>query len=318
MTSSRQRLPSFLGLVDVAAWLAVLGFAAGLLGRFGWIFDLASHFRIQYAATLLVAAALFALARRWRAAGLCLAPGLAISALLAASFFPRPSPPGDPARYRIVSFNVNTANTNHREVLDYLRTQDPDFIFLMEVDPIWIENLRELHTEYPYRIEDPHWDNFGIAAYSKQPFSGPGTAEFGNVGIPMLDVTARMFGTECRLLGVHTLPPMNPEHFQLRNEQLLAAANAAARGRAILLGDFNLTPFSPWHREILNRSGLRDAAAGYGCFPTWAPFHPIFSLPIDHVLVAPPFAVTAFEIGPACGSDHRPLAITLGPRNPVY
>jgi endonuclease/exonuclease/phosphatase (EEP) superfamily protein YafD len=299
--------------VDVAACLAILGFLAGFLGKLWWVFDIASHFRVQYAVTLFVAAGLFALVKRKKSALLCLAPALVISALLATSFSPRPLKPTEGAHFKIVSFNVNTANSNYREVLDYLFAQDADFIFLMEVDPIWMASLRELEKKYPYRIESARWDNFGITAFSKQPVSGPGASEDGDIGIPILDVTTQIFGTNFRLLGIHTIPPVGSEQSRLRNHQLLATADAIdlRKTPALLFGDFNITPFSPWYREVLNRSGLRNAADGYGCFPTWSPDNPIFSLPIDHVLIPPQLIVSKFEIGPTCGSDHHALAVTL-------
>jgi endonuclease/exonuclease/phosphatase (EEP) superfamily protein YafD len=312
--TSPRRSPLWLGLVEVAALLAVAGFLAGLLGKVWWVFDLASHFRIQYAVALLAAAALFALARHWRSAVLSLLPGLAITGLLGASLLPHPSAPEGDARFKIVSFNVHTANTKHHKVLDYLRAEDADFLFLMEVDAAWIAKLRPLAEKYPHRIELPREDNFGIAAYSKQPFTGPGAVEFEDAGIPMLDVTLRLFGADTRLLGVHTLPPVRRESSRLRNLQLSKVSDSLARTPALLFGDFNITPFSPWYREIFSRSGLRNAAVGHGYFPTWAPFGPMLSLPIDHVFVPPQLDVMAFRIGPACGSDHHPLAVTLAPR----
>ena len=79
----------------------------------------------------------------------------------------------------------------------------------------------------------------------------------------------------------------------------------------VLLGDLNLTPFAPAFARLLDESRLRDALADEVWRPTWlAGFWPL-ALPIDHVLVPRGSCVTAQEIGPYVGSDHRPVQVTL-------
>jgi endonuclease/exonuclease/phosphatase (EEP) superfamily protein YafD len=91
-----------------------------------------------------------------------------------------------------------------------------------------------------------------------------------------------------------------------------AAALALMQPAAtILLGDLNLTPYAPAFAQLVSGSGLQDALAGEAWRPTWqAGFWPL-ALPIDHVLVPRGSCVTAHEIGPYVGSDHRPLLVSL-------
>ena len=53
---------------------------AGLAGRFWWVFDLFSHFRVQYLISISVVIILLLLGKKWRSAavlGLCAAINLA-------------------------------------------------------------------------------------------------------------------------------------------------------------------------------------------------------------------------------------------------
>jgi endonuclease/exonuclease/phosphatase family metal-dependent hydrolase len=64
---------------------------------------------------------------------------------------------------------------------------------------------------------------------------------------------------------------------------------------------------------------LVDSEQGFGVQPTWRVFlgpltgpllRPV-QIPIDHCLHAPEMMTLARATGPACGSDHYPLLVTL-------
>jgi endonuclease/exonuclease/phosphatase family metal-dependent hydrolase len=79
----------------------------------------------------------------------------------------------------------------------------------------------------------------------------------------------------------------------------------------VLLGDLNLTPYSPPFDRLLGDSGLRDVMQGQGWQPTWrAGFWPL-ALRIDHVLVSSDLCVEDATVGPTVGSDHRPVLARL-------
>ena len=69
-----------------------------------------------------------------------------------------------------------------------------------------------------------------------------------------------------------------------RNEQLLKLAEFARQTPhpLLLLGDLNLTPWSPYFERLLAGSGLRDSRDGRGLFPTWPVGWPPLWIPVSY------------------------------------
>lgn len=296
--------PKLSGLLQVAALLPALFFLLGFLGRQHWLLDLFSHFRAQYAAALLFCGLAFLLLRHGKSATASLLAG----GVVLASFLPlrHPSPPAPGAApWKLISYNVNTANPRQQDVLRFLENEDADVVFLMEVNEAWMKALRPLDARYPHRIVSTREDNFGIALYSKSPFEG-GEQSFGDYELPWADITI----SGLHILAVHPMPPSGAEHSKMRNEQLLeAAALLKGHPRSILCGDLNLTPYSPWFREILERGELHNFSPPFS--PTWMRHYPLFAIPIDHVLTGRGLTLVSRRVGPALGSDHNALVVGI-------
>jgi endonuclease/exonuclease/phosphatase (EEP) superfamily protein YafD len=302
---------SVTAVLQVIAVLSTTFFALGLFGRQHWTLDLFSHFAAQYAAALLTCAAGFFLLKRKKSAAASLLAGLGIVATMLLSWRPLP-PPAGPARLKLASYNVNTSNVRHQDVFEYLTREDPDVLFLMEVNDEWMQTLRPLASRYPHRLIAPRDDNFGLALYSKTPFQGE-TKEFGVYGIPWTDIT--LTESAIRIIAVHPLPPSSEENSRLRNEQLFAVANVVrGKPRTIVCGDLNLTPYSRWFPELLRQSGLRSTAPPFS--PTWSRHYPLFAIPIDHVLLSWDLTLARRRIGPSLSSDHNALIVEVADTTP--
>jgi endonuclease/exonuclease/phosphatase (EEP) superfamily protein YafD len=115
------------------------------------------------------------------------------------------------------------------------------------------------------------------------------------------------------LIVSHPLPPGSAEYSRLRNDQLraLAAKVRESNVPTIVLGDLNATPWSPYFRELLRASGLRNTSQGRGLYGSWPAGLPIGRIPLDHCLVSPSLHVMDKQLGPQVGSDHLPVVIDL-------
>ncbi|MBL9174084.1 MAG: endonuclease/exonuclease/phosphatase family protein [Verrucomicrobiales bacterium] len=306
---------SWSGLLESAALVGWLATLAGFLGSWNWLPELASHFRVQLAIAFALLTLLTLLGRPRRAS--CVAAGLGVLVNGGLVLWEaRPvGQPRDPAGdvIRLLSINVNTANRRSDLVLKAIGQADPDVILLMEVDPRWMKDLAPLRTRYPFRLEEARTDNFGIALLSRLPLDEGRVEELSGTEVPSILAAVRTPHGVVHLAGTHPLPPGSREDAAERNRQLDALAERAAAHpqTSVILGDLNITPWSPHFPQLLRAGHLLRAHPGWGVFATWQVDQPWFSLPLDHCLVSPSIAVRRLEVGPDVGSDHRPLLAEL-------
>lgn len=295
-------------LVSLAAALAILG----------WPFELFAHFRWQVAAGTLALVVLAALLRdrhalAWLAAALLLQ---GTAAWASRNTGPPPAQAAGAAcrgpTVTVVAANLWFRNAAPALALQWLDAHPADVVLLQEVTGDWAQRLATLRG-YPYRKVLPREDPYGIALLSRRPFTSIEERDLAGDGLPSLVATVEVDGRPLTIIGLHTHWPLVPG---LHDSRDLVLARAATLVRAspvpvVLMGDLNLTPYAPAFRRLVQESGLRDAWAGRAWRPTWqAGLWPL-ALPLDHVLVPRGACVVSTGIGPAVGSDHRPVRVTL-------
>ena len=214
---------------------------------------------------------------------------------------------------KILSANVLTLNPSKDAFLELVREWDPDVIFVQEFDRAWLEALRVLEGEYPYSVQEPRADNFGIALCSRIPLTNARVNEFADAGIPGIRADLIVNGRLVTLLNLHTWPPAGRRYTAVRNAQLEALTSYVnvQEGLVIVAGDFNMAMWSPQYKRMERRTGLHSARRGFGIVPTWPAMLPLLKIPIDHCLVSEEIVVLGFRAGPDIGSDHLPLQIDL-------
>lgn len=303
----------FTSLVTVSAFLCCACVAATFFSRAHHALELACHFFVQYFVVLSFSAAALAWLRKPKAAAAA-AVFVAYCAFQVAPFCLRTEAvtAGPANGFRVISANVHLTNRSYEKIIGLARDLDPDFIFLMEVDPGWMEGLKVLDERYPYRVSAPREDCFGVAFFSKR---RPDTAEIEYIGpLPLPSVRAvfsrgnKSFTLRC----THPPPPGTAATFAYRNAQLADAAARTRSGNAggnLLIGDLNVTPWSPYFTDLTTASGLKSSSEGFGFNPTWPSFTPWFLIPIDHCLNSSDIAINRFSVGPHTGSDHYPIIV---------
>ncbi len=126
-----------------------------------------------------------------------------------------------------------------------------------------------------------------------------------------------MGGKPVSIVTTHPLHPLTRRSFALRNDQLGAVGDLAGDRTqpVMLIGDLNVTMWSPWYRLLVAETQLTNARRGFGVMASWPTFlPPIMRLPIDHCLVSDELIVTDCRLGPAFGSDHLPLIVDVAVR----
>lgn len=301
---------------------------ASLFAAHHWIADLVGNFRPHLAAggaALAIGAAIVG----WRRAAIV---PLALAALHA-SWLVVPAPQavaaGDGPALRLTTYNVLFSNPQFERSLSYLRATGSDVIAFQEADGRWIEPLSTLADLYPYRTHAMPRGERETALMSRWPITSFEVIHpVGRTGKPLPNQAIRVeldvAGTKVVVYVVHPPHPLSAWEWRVRNIYHDWVARRVAEEDpdqpVIVAGDFNQTPWSPFHREMLAEGGLVDTAPSSWPPATRRPTEPVtwswLGIPIDHVLVTPGIGVTGRHVGPDIGSDHQPVTVDLviGPR----
>lgn len=287
--------------------------------------ELWSHFQLQYLILGLGSLGILALTRRWLLIGI----GCVLVAFQSVQILPwYLSPPLDslatpldrPPLLRVVLANINTRNQAYDRVIGFVQQESPDIVLLMEVSENWQGPLVAIQDQLPYSFNQT-----GNYLFSRYPLQDPRSDYFGTdrTAALLTQITVQDPTTQDRriaLIGAHPLPPIRPELFHSRNRHLdgIAQTLGSVSQPTILMGDLNITPWSPYYRRLIRITGLNNTRLGFGILPSWPTpgtyplgLDRILQLPIDHCLVSAEFETLEIRVGPDIGSDHRPVIVDL-------
>ena len=285
---------------------------AGFFGKIWWIFELFSHFRVQYFVLLSFTLFIFLLKRDKFKILLTSCFALINSCLIFPLYhYVTPSHAQNQTTYRIVSYNVHYNNNNYKETISFIKQVQPDIVVLLETDKEWIAEMSKLETKYPFSITEPLEDSFGISLYSRFLLTNVQIRYIGPANLPSVIADVALQNKDLTIIGTHTLPPISANFASMRNQQLkeLALVTSAYNKPFILAGDLNITSWSPYFHDLIKESGLHDTQKGFGIQPTWPTMFPPIGITIDHCLVSSDITIINRKSGPHLGSDHRPIII---------
>lgn len=213
---------------------------------------------------------------------------------------------------KILLSNILTSNTNYKGVVNIIKKENPDIVALQEVNNIWLENIKSIKKYYPYYKEVPQSGNFGLSIYSKIPISNVKVVEWGFV--PVILFETRLNKKKVKVACIHTTPPFKQVIFNNRNNQLKTLAKWAKEDNtpSIVIGDLNITVFSPIFQQFENDSSLISSRKWHGLNPSWPSFlHSFLRVPIDYILHSKDFETVNIKILEDIGSDHLPVVVEL-------
>lgn len=211
---------------------------------------------------------------------------------------------------KVVSANVLKSNTDYQATLDFILRENPDVFGLVELTEGFVAPLKTLEPKYPYHISLPAPDGFGIGLWSKVPLIDPQIETLPG-GIPFVQAEVELSESVVSIFLVHAMPPLTPEMFAERNQSLRQIASLLEdREHALVMGDFNLTPWSRYFTRFVNDADLVSTRTMWnGLQMSWEGWG--FHLPIDHFFVSPSVRVVSFTIGEDIRSDHLPIVAEI-------
>jgi len=246
---------------------------------------------------------------RQRTAALC--AGFA-ALLLGLSFWPQAFPPSRPHApeakpVRLLFANLWIQNPTPQRLLVWITREDPDIIALVEAGPQAQKALiKPLLAHYPYMAR--RYDTYIFSRYrlSKVRPRPAGyslmTAEVAAPGGPFTLALAHLTRP-----WPFTVATDQPEQFA----RMALDLEDEHPERLIIAGDFNTTPSASGLRDFARHLELSAAPAPSGTWPAQLPG--IVRIGIDNVLSGRDLYLRNRVVGPAYGSDHRPVRVDIYP-----
>ncbi len=294
---------------DILLAGAVLAAAMPWLGRYSDRADLAAQFLIQATLATALLAALLAISRRpWRAtlAGLCLLVQLSVLQ------WPMMTASAAEGAGRVLFFNLWVENPTPERGLDFVRASGAEVVVLAEVIGPWIRALDGLADLYPHRVDCLERPGCDVVLLSRTPLLATRSQRDPDSGAPLVEARVALGGREVTIAGTHLARPINEGSLahQLEQVRYLSRELDEISGPKLLVGDLNAVSWARVVGELGRRTGLAPVAGSIeGSWPARFPW--AMRIPIDHALASPELRAAVRHVGPALGSDHRPITVDL-------
>ena len=313
---------SILGVTaGVAGMLLILATLVGFLADRWWVFELVSNLRIQLTLGLVIVTMTLLVTRRWvpaAFAGVATAVNLALVVPLLVVQGPDvPAAGSDPVQ---ITFFNTTHQANRAQVLEYLRDREEDIVVLAAVDRFWPEavEVSGLGLEV---VVGPHVDDrLQVLVLAREPDAIRVTVHRQSDADQdhTVEIALELDGQQLDILSVHAISPRTPHRARQRDRTLEWATTWAnsREGPTMVIGDLNVTPWSPRYTSLLDGTDLVDSQRDHGLGASWPAQLGWLGLPLDHVLHSPDLVTVDRELGPSFGSNHRMLHAEVALREP--
>ena len=241
---------------------------------------------------------------------------------------------------RVMTYNVMAMHTFTQPVLDNIRAEDPDVVFLQEVNTNLARTLQsELGELYPYQILAPADNYSGMGVISKYPLAQAAEQLPRHYWVgPPQTLVMDWNGQPVTLVNFHmtvSTRPRSPElidrQFRAREDQArlmleLAQRSQAAGAAAIVAGDANAAPLNDSIRMMSGQLhdawqeagfGLGHTFPGFGAKPSqnwlhWLRQRTNWLVRIDYIFYAGDWQTASARLAPHDGvSDHRGVVAEL-------
>ncbi len=208
---------------------------------------------------------------------------------------------------RVASFNTWGNNKDFAAIEREVLRLDPDVMVLIEFNSTKRTILNSLRQKFPYQENCWQMEYCDFAIVSKVPFSNF-TMNYEWEGPAFVSAKLGPEYGNVQIYGVHT-ERFPHQRSQLKQIRAFIKYMEGQSGPYVLLGDFNATPFSRITQTLAEGLGLER----FTNLPTWSATYGFPQLAIDHIFASQGIrAIDQEKIGEYAGSDHFPIAITLG------
>ncbi len=214
----------------------------------------------------------------------------------------------------ILQSNVKMDNRNTIKFKKMVFKYKPDILSVNEPNQWWADELKELDQLYPYSIQKPLENTYGMMLFSKHPLKNTEINFIMNEEIPSFFTTVTLPGSaEFDLHCLHPEPPSPGSSTYERDTELLIIGKRIKETPrpAVVVGDLNDVAWSHTTRRFKKIAEVLDPRQGRGLFNSYNVFVPLFRYPLDHFFHTRHFTYISMKKLRAFGSDHFPMLIKL-------
>jgi len=217
---------------------------------------------------------------------------------------------------KILTANVFQDNKEANRLLELINKTNPDVIILLETNYRWQKVLQTLKRAYPYTVEHPLENFYGMMLFSKFELIDMSVRFLIDEEIPSIKGKVQLkSGVSINLHCLHPMPPSPTENEKSldRDAELLLVAKEIKKSDypVLVIGDLNDVAWSHTTRMFQRISRLLDPRIGRGFYNTFHAKYPLMRWPLDHLFVSNDFKLVSLEVLPDIGSDHFPVFAEL-------
>ena len=215
---------------------------------------------------------------------------------------------------RILTANVKQSNRDFARLIRQVEEHAPDILLLMEVDRAWLDGLAAIGERYPFRIEQPQDNSYGLALYSRLELVEPQVLFRVLEEVPSaMAIVVLSSGERFRLHVLHPEPPVPYEDTLGRDSEVILVARDVESDSlpAVVAGDLNDVAWSRTTRRFQRLSGLLDPRVGRGLYNTFDARYAFLRWPLDHLFHDKRFRLVSMQRLPDIGSDHFPMLFEI-------
>lgn len=215
--------------------------------------------------------------------------------------------------FTVLTLNVLQSNREYQRTADLIRGVDPDIVLLTETDQAWANALAPILAEYSGRVDRPISNTYGMMFATRLPMKNATIQDLAQKDTPSVFATLTANGREFRVIGLHPHPPRPGQDTEERDAEIVLAARQARELKipVLAIGDFNDVAWSDTTRLFLDVGSFLDPRIGRGTYATFPADKTWLGWPLDHLFTTEEFLLDDMRVGPAVGSDHRPVIAQL-------
>lgn len=215
---------------------------------------------------------------------------------------------------KVLVANVLMENDQHDKLIHIIAREDPDILFLMETDQVWLNALASCLDRYETCVADPRDNHYGLIFATRlktlrAEVTFRSDDETPSIKAEMLSPDGKGFN----FVGLHPRPPVPGNTTEQRDEQITSAADSADRAdwETVCAGDFNDVAWSSTSAQFKRQGAYLEPRVGRGLYPTFHADYWFMRLPIDQIFLTKGVGLISFDRLEAFGSDHFPIKAVI-------